>query len=1150
MEQDQKHYYAFISHSSADVKIAKWLCKQLERYHIPTAIQKEYHAPKHLKPIFLYEIDLSKNVLKSALESELIDSQYLIVICSPKAAKSSHVNDEVRHFIDSGRYDKIIPFIIDGTPFASLNGDAENECFPPALVALKGTEQELRGIDIREEQKHRGSKKAAIVDVIATMLGVRMDVLWDKYKRRKMKQIIFVFVLLLCSLFLSVLVYSRMKTISEYYEDYTLQRGLPVGIKKLSADDIKNRRQPCVFEYKRSTILDNERKLRKVYFYDNITHHISQYKTYFIEDITGLARKPIINVEYENGELCALSLCDEHNKEIMKYSYEFSHQKNHNTYIADISYHYNEDFSIEAYGGFKSHNLIRRVKYQTDNAGYITKITFHGHNGALSQSIMPDANGLHGYVIERDNSHRITKISGIDKNGNICESKTGVAIITYAYSDRREKSMHHYDKHLNPKLDSHGIFSYSITEDAYGNDLQTTCYDTMGVICANDEGWCIQKEMSTKTTMNFRYFDENEEPTYCKQGYHHSKIQFLKRKNTIRVIFYDANEKEINSKGGFAITERVYDRKDNLIKISFYNAKNKLTLNKDHYAYETRKYKKNRCVEVIYYDTTGKKVNTSIGVCKISFTYDPSGYPIERRYYNTKDEPIISKKEGCACIRSHTYYDDYNHRVVEQSYWGVHDEPVINNVNYTHKDVSVYDERGNLLEWSIYGKDGELTLGKTGYAIVRFMSDEYGRMVKREYFDCDNKLCKNFSQVAIDSFVYISNDHYIAYFLDTNRELHKGYSGYAIVENEKRGDSIICRYYDSDRVLCQNGDGYAISVTRVKQNGNVISSAFYDQFHQPTNNYESVHRADYLYDNHGNVVTAITYDKNNNIVIIEREYDKRDNKLSEKYFDANHKATIPPQFSTTKAHGILTKYDERDRMIEQSFIGVDSQCVMGDIHNRIACAIFKYDDRDNLIERCYLDTNRELTEDINGAAIDKYFYNDHDLPTMFQYYDSDTLPVLWRNQFFARELEYNELGLATKEVFYDTAMSYMGRIITYYTPYGVPGTVLQYNNKNDLVGNGVNTPIIIEDITNITPDNQYLILRWEEWSIIDGLNPYLSYLMQSRSSLAKDILIVNHTGKAELIHFDAKSEVSMTTLPKEVYDQFYQAYLYGYFNTY
>ena len=90
--ESSKHYYAFISHSSDDEKIAKWLRKQLESYHIPTSIQKEYHAPKRLKPIFLFQTDLSGNNLGDSLNEELFDSQYLIVICSPSAAKSKYVN--------------------------------------------------------------------------------------------------------------------------------------------------------------------------------------------------------------------------------------------------------------------------------------------------------------------------------------------------------------------------------------------------------------------------------------------------------------------------------------------------------------------------------------------------------------------------------------------------------------------------------------------------------------------------------------------------------------------------------------------------------------------------------------------------------------------------------------------------------------------------------------------------------------------------------------------------------------------------------------------------------------------------------------------------------------------------------------------------
>ena len=65
-------------------------------------------------------------MLKRSLEKELDDSQFLIVVCSPNSAKSScvdgevkhYVNDEVQHFINTGRSDKIIPFIIEGKPHA------------------------------------------------------------------------------------------------------------------------------------------------------------------------------------------------------------------------------------------------------------------------------------------------------------------------------------------------------------------------------------------------------------------------------------------------------------------------------------------------------------------------------------------------------------------------------------------------------------------------------------------------------------------------------------------------------------------------------------------------------------------------------------------------------------------------------------------------------------------------------------------------------------------------------------------------------------------------------------------------------------------------------------------------------------------------
>ena len=90
-------YYAFISYSHSDKKIAKKLQKKLERYHLPTILQKTYpDLPKKLSPIFIDDSDLvAKGTLKTALQDNLDRANYLIVICSPNSAKSEYVNDEV-----------------------------------------------------------------------------------------------------------------------------------------------------------------------------------------------------------------------------------------------------------------------------------------------------------------------------------------------------------------------------------------------------------------------------------------------------------------------------------------------------------------------------------------------------------------------------------------------------------------------------------------------------------------------------------------------------------------------------------------------------------------------------------------------------------------------------------------------------------------------------------------------------------------------------------------------------------------------------------------------------------------------------------------------------------------------------------------------
>ena len=177
----EKEYFAFISYQRKDEEWADRLRSKLEHYRLPSSVRKQDASlPKEIRPIFRDALELAGGVLAKEIEAALQQSKFLIVICSPNSAKSPWVNKEIQTFIDLGREDRIIPFIIDGTPFSD---DEKTECFPPALRSLKD-ERELLGININEL-----SRDAAAVKVVARMFGLKFDSLWQRYEREKKKRI-------------------------------------------------------------------------------------------------------------------------------------------------------------------------------------------------------------------------------------------------------------------------------------------------------------------------------------------------------------------------------------------------------------------------------------------------------------------------------------------------------------------------------------------------------------------------------------------------------------------------------------------------------------------------------------------------------------------------------------------------------------------------------------------------------------------------------------------------------------------------------------------------------------------------------------------------------------------------------------------------
>ena len=191
-ENKTYQYFAFISFQSADAKEAVRLQHAIESYRLPAVLCKVQKVPQRIKPLYCYINDMhAGEELMQELKSRMENSRYLIVVCSPNAAKSVYVNSGIDYFVSLGRRDSIIPVIVDGVPYS---GNPETECFPEALRRhfpkapdpLK--DHSILGINIREAGVSRiKAYDRAMLMVVARMLQLDFDglLLRDRQRRRR-----------------------------------------------------------------------------------------------------------------------------------------------------------------------------------------------------------------------------------------------------------------------------------------------------------------------------------------------------------------------------------------------------------------------------------------------------------------------------------------------------------------------------------------------------------------------------------------------------------------------------------------------------------------------------------------------------------------------------------------------------------------------------------------------------------------------------------------------------------------------------------------------------------------------------------------------------------------------------------------------------
>ena len=193
------HYFAFLSYSHRNQAMADWLHQSLERFVVPShlvgRVTDHGSVPKRLTPIFrdLNELPASDD-LGAEIRSAIAASRFLIVLCSPAAARSRWTNAEIELFKRTRPDGCIFAAIVDGEPFASnLAGREEEECLPQALrykYDRRGRPTSHRAEPLAADLRGTGEiRRLGFLKLVAGMLGLGLDELVQRDTIRRQRRL-------------------------------------------------------------------------------------------------------------------------------------------------------------------------------------------------------------------------------------------------------------------------------------------------------------------------------------------------------------------------------------------------------------------------------------------------------------------------------------------------------------------------------------------------------------------------------------------------------------------------------------------------------------------------------------------------------------------------------------------------------------------------------------------------------------------------------------------------------------------------------------------------------------------------------------------------------------------------------------------------
>ncbi len=193
-------YDAFISyrHAELDKFVAENLHRKLESYKVSKKVISNGRTRRSkIERVFRDKDELPiTNNLEDPIVKALSESEYLIVICTPRLKESVWCKKEIETFISMHGRDKIFAVLAEGEPHESfpeeiLYREAQVQ-YADGTIGMGLVPAEPLAADVRGKSKKEILKAmdVEVLRLLAPMLGVDFDDLKQRHRERKFKKII------------------------------------------------------------------------------------------------------------------------------------------------------------------------------------------------------------------------------------------------------------------------------------------------------------------------------------------------------------------------------------------------------------------------------------------------------------------------------------------------------------------------------------------------------------------------------------------------------------------------------------------------------------------------------------------------------------------------------------------------------------------------------------------------------------------------------------------------------------------------------------------------------------------------------------------------------------------------------------------------